>query len=229
MRRGTPCADLPPSAFVLFLQNHDQIGNRPLGERLAALVDPAALEAAITLQMLAPQIPLLFMGEEDASTTPFYFFTDYQGELAQAVRDGRRREFAKFSVFADPALRETIPDPNSLSSFERSVPCYDPDRGAARREFYRRLLAVRRAEVVPRLVGARSLGTSVLGSAAVEAAWRLGDDSVLTIALNLGAEPAETSAPPGRNLFESAAGAGAGLRSGVLPPRSAVVFLKGQA
>jgi malto-oligosyltrehalose trehalohydrolase len=226
VRRGTACTDLPPTAFVLFLQNHDQIGNRPFGERLAAIVDPAALEAAIALQMLAPQIPLMFMGEEDASRTPFYFFTDHPEPLAQAVRDGRRREFTKFSAFADPALRETIPDPNSPSSFEGSVPRPEPGHGAARRELYRRLLAVRSAEIVPRLAGTRSLGAAVLGSAAVQATWRLGDGSVLTIAVNLGAEPAKTSAPPGRTLFESAAGACARLRAGLLSPRSAVAFLE---
>jgi maltooligosyltrehalose trehalohydrolase len=85
---------------------------------------------------------------------------------------------------------------------------------------------VRSAEIVPRLAGTRSLGAAVLGSAAVQATWRLGDGSVLTIAVNLGAEPAKTSAPPGRTLFESAAGACARLRAGLLSPRSAVAFLE---
>ncbi|HEY5226002.1 MAG TPA: malto-oligosyltrehalose trehalohydrolase, partial [Methylovirgula sp.] len=80
--RGTPSADLPPDAFVLFLQNHDQIGNRAFGDRLSVLSDPAALEAAIALQLLAPHIPLIFMGEEQASQTPFLFFADYDDDLA---------------------------------------------------------------------------------------------------------------------------------------------------
>jgi maltooligosyltrehalose trehalohydrolase len=228
--RGTPSADLPPTAFVLFLQNHDQVGNRAWGERLAALADPAAIEAAIMLQMLAPHIPLMFMGEEDASRTPFYFFTDHPEALAEAVREGRRREFAGFAVFADPTRRETIPDPNARSTFERSVPRRGREGGAARREFYRRLLAVRSAEIVPRLTGARSLKASVLGSGAVEAAWSLGDGSVLTIAVNIGAEEvAFVSEPPGHMLFESAAGAGARVRFGFLPARSAVAFLEARA
>jgi malto-oligosyltrehalose trehalohydrolase len=227
MLRGTRSADLPPTAFVLFLQNHDQIGNRPFGERLAALVNSAALEAAIALQILAPQIPLIFMGEEDATTTPFYFFTDHREPLAQAVRDGRRREFAKFSGFADPAWRERIPDPNAPSTFQRSVPRRDPTRGTARREFYRRLLAVRSAQIVPRLASARSLGSSVLGAAAVEAAWRLSDESVLTIAVNLGGEPVSvTNVPQGRDLFESGAGACGEVRSGLLPAHSTAAFLE---
>ena len=97
----------------MFLQNHDQIGNRALGERLTVLTDPAALEAAIALLLLSPQIPLLFMGEETASRSPFLFFTDHGPELAEAVREGRRHEFARFADFADPAKRERIPDPNA--------------------------------------------------------------------------------------------------------------------
>ena len=98
--RGMPSAHLPPTAFVLFLQNHDQIGNRAFGERLTTLVDPRALEAAIALVLLCPQIPLMFMGEEFASRTPFLFFTDHHGELADAVRNGRRNEFARFPAFS---------------------------------------------------------------------------------------------------------------------------------
>ncbi|MBN8906026.1 MAG: AAA family ATPase, partial [Rhodospirillales bacterium] len=98
--RGTPSAHLPPTAHVLFVQNHDQTGNRAFGERLTVLCEPAALEAAIALQLLCPQIPLIFMGEEDASRTPFLFFTDHGPELAEAVRKGRREEFASFAAFA---------------------------------------------------------------------------------------------------------------------------------
>ncbi|RKO42307.1 malto-oligosyltrehalose trehalohydrolase [Burkholderia mallei] len=118
--RGEPSADLPPSAFVAFLQNHDQIGNRAFGERLRALVNDDALRAASALALLAPQIPLLFMGEECGTTQPFQFFTDHRGALAAAVREGRRREFAAFPAFADPAHRDAIPDPNDPATFARS-------------------------------------------------------------------------------------------------------------
>src|SRR5262249_24261327 len=137
--RGTPSARLPPSAFVLFLQNHDQIGNRALGERLTELADPAALEAAIALQMLCPQIPLLFMGEEVASRSPFLFFTDHNEELAKAVREGRQREFASFASFL-ARQGDTLPDPNAVETFERSIARADPERGKAREELYRQLL-----------------------------------------------------------------------------------------
>ncbi|MGC8073566.1 malto-oligosyltrehalose trehalohydrolase, partial [Salmonella enterica] len=97
--RGEPSADLPPTAFVNFLQNHDQIGNRAFGERLTVLAHPLALHAAQALILLAPQVPMLFMGEECAAREPFLYFTDHQGELADAVREGRRKEFGEFGRF----------------------------------------------------------------------------------------------------------------------------------
>jgi maltooligosyltrehalose trehalohydrolase len=227
--RGTRSADLPPTAFVLFLQNHDQIGNRALGERLTALADPAALEAAIALQMLSPQIPLMFMGEEAASRSPFQFFCDHREELAQAVREGRRREFAKFAAFNDPALREKLPDPCAVETFARSVPQPDPQRGPARRELYRRLLAVRHAEIVPRLSNARSLDAQARGSAAVVARWRMGDGTILSLATNLGSEPVSLEPPRGRLLFETAAGAADRAASGQLPERTTVAWLGADA
>ena len=120
--RGEPSAHLPPTAFVLFLQNHDQIGNRAFGERLTRLADPAALRAATGLLLLSPQIPMLFMGDEWGSREPFLFFTGYVGELAEAVREGRRKEFAKFSAFNDPARRADIPDPNHERTYLASDP-----------------------------------------------------------------------------------------------------------
>ncbi len=225
-RRGEPSSALPPTAFVISLQNHDQVGNRAFGERLTALSDPEALEAATALQLLAPQIPLIFMGEEEASRTPFLYFTDHCGDLASAVREGRRREFAKFAAFADAQRREAIPDPNAASTFEGSKPRPDPERDEARSDLYRRLLALRRAEIVPRLKGARALAAASTGSASVTASWRMGDAAILTIGVNLGAEPASIEAPGGRLLFESLRGAGEAAKGGQLPGRATVVFLE---
>ncbi len=225
-RRGEPSAGLPPTAFVIALQNHDQVGNRAFGERLTALADPQALEAATALQLLAPQMPLIFMGEEIASRTPFLFFTDHSGDLAEAVREGRRKEFAKFAAFADPHRREAIPDPNAASTFENSKPRPDPERGEARNALYRRLLALRRAEIIPRLSGARALSALATGSAGVTASWRMGDAAILTIVANLGPEPAAVEAPQGRLLFESIEGAGSSARAGRLPARSTAAFLE---
>jgi malto-oligosyltrehalose trehalohydrolase len=201
--RGMPSAHLPPTAFVLFLQNHDQIGNRAFGERLTTLVHPATLEAAIALQLLCPQVPLLFMGEETASRTPFLFFTDHGPQLANAVRDGRRNEFAKFPAFADPANRARIPDPNAPDTFAASVPHADPERGAARWSLYRRLLRLRASAIVPRLDGARSLSAEVVGPKAVRACWRLGDGARLTLATNLDGQPVTLDLPEGQVLFSN--------------------------
>jgi malto-oligosyltrehalose trehalohydrolase len=225
-RRGTPSADLPPTAFVFFLQNHDQIGNRAFGERLSMLSDPDALEAAIALQMLAPQIPLMFMGEEDASPTPFLFFSDYQGELAAAVREGRRREFARFAAFADPQRRAKIPDPIALSTFKSSAPKPDPRLGERRFALYRELLALRRAEIVPRLDGARSAGAVALGEAAILARWRMGDGAILTLAANLGGDAAQLDPPSGKMLFEGSDGTAASVLAGKLPARVTVALLE---
>jgi maltooligosyltrehalose trehalohydrolase len=129
------------------------------------------------------------MGDEQGSETPFLFFTDFHDELADAVRNGRRREFAKFDAFADPAARERIPDPNAVETFERSRPEPGPD-ATGWRDLIRSLIALRQSALVPHLAGAASLGAHATGDAAVTARWRLGDGSILTIAIDLAYDPA---------------------------------------
>nr|WP_246346536.1 malto-oligosyltrehalose trehalohydrolase [Sphingomonas endophytica] len=187
--RGSASAHLSPTRFVAFLQNHDQVGNRALGERLIALTDKAKLRAATALLLLCPQVPLLFMGEEEGSETPFLFFTDFHDELADAVREGRRKEFAKFDAFADPEARAHIPDPNAVTTFEASVPRPGPE-AVEWRTFYKELLTLRGERIVPHLAGAMSVGAQVLGEAAVVARWRLGDGTTLGVAIDLGDTPA---------------------------------------
>ncbi|AJK48905.1 malto-oligosyltrehalose trehalohydrolase [Burkholderia plantarii] len=169
--RGEPSAHLPPTAFVAFLQNHDQIGNRAFGERLRAMVNDETLRAATAVLLLAPSVPLLFMGEETGSTQPFQFFTDYEGELADAVREGRRREFAAFPAFENPERRHLIPDPNDPATFARSSleavdADHESDDARSWRAFYRGALAVRNGFVVPHLPGTRSEGVSLLDGGA---------------------------------------------------------------
>jgi maltooligosyltrehalose trehalohydrolase len=207
--RGSPSAHLAPTSFVAFLQNHDQIGNRAFGDRLTTLVAPARLRAATGLLLLAPQIPLLFMGDEDGAQTPFLFFTDFHDELADAVRQGRRKEFAKFAEFSDPAARETIPDPNAPATFEASRPTPGPD-AATWRTLYRDLLALRRERIVPLLPNARAMAAEAIGERAVVARWRLGADT-LTLAINLGDAPVVFEAPSHEPLVEIGSNAGAGL------------------
>jgi maltooligosyltrehalose trehalohydrolase len=199
-RRGSPSGHLRPSAFVSFLQNHDQVGNRALGERLTLLTDKAKLRSATALLLLCPQVPLLFMGDETGSQSPFLFFTDFHDDLADAVREGRRKEFAKFAAFADEAARETIPDPNAETTFAASRPQPGPD-AQEWEDFYRTLIALRTQVIVPRLKGAMSSGTQVLGEKAVAASWRLGDGATLTIALDLGDTPGGLPEAPGEVIF----------------------------
>jgi maltooligosyltrehalose trehalohydrolase len=192
--RGAPSGHLPPTAFVSFLQNHDQVGNRALGERLTRLAPPNRLRAAMGLLLLCPQIPMLFMGEEDGSTSPFLFFTDFHDDLADAVREGRRREFAKFPAFADPQARQTIPDPNAKATFEASRPKAGPD-AQAWRALIVHLLRLRREHLAPHLDEAVSLGASAIGPKAVQARWRL-EDNIYTLAVNLGEAAVALRAAP---------------------------------
>ncbi|MGS7252299.1 malto-oligosyltrehalose trehalohydrolase [Pseudomonas anuradhapurensis] len=220
--RGEPSGHLAPSAFVLFLQNHDQIGNRALGERLSVLCPPAALRAATALLLLSPMIPLLFMGDDDGSRAPFLFFTDFHDELADAVREGRRGEFAHFPAFADPEQRARIPDPNAVQTFERSRPNRH-DVLAGWHGLYQQLLTVRRQQLLPRLPGTRALGAKVLGAKALSASWRLGDGSTLRIDLNLAEQPQSVALPQaGLRLFDSSADA---HTDATLSPYSCVVSL----
>ncbi|MCY1289823.1 malto-oligosyltrehalose trehalohydrolase [compost metagenome] len=224
--RGQPSAHLPPTAFVSFLQNHDQTGNRAFGERLASLADARALRAAVALQLLCPQVPLVFMGEETGAREPFLYFTSHPPELAQAVRDGRRREFAASAAFGDDARAAAIPDPNDPATFEASRPSLADDADWA--PYYRELLAIRRRELLHRLPGCLSAGVDILGPAALCARWRLVDGMELSLWLNLGDEavPATHSCRDQRTaLHESAPGAAVELSAGMLPPLACVATL----
>jgi maltooligosyltrehalose trehalohydrolase len=231
--RGERSGHLPPTAFVLFLQNHDQIGNRAFGERLLSLMreDARPLRAAVALQLLAPQIPLIFMGEERGAATPFLYFTSHSDtQLAEAVRDGRRREFEKFPSFASPAARRRIPDPNDPATFEASDPWRvpaDPDW----LDYYRTLLQLRLRILAPRLADARSLGAHVLGLRAVVAQWLLADNTTLTLYTNLGSvdlrpDWLQMDHTDQTILFESEPGAGRALYDGLLWRGVTVATLK---
>lgn len=204
--RGEPSGQLPPGAFVNFLQTHDQVGNRAFGERIGHLAPGPALKAVSTILLLAPQPPLIFMGEEFAARQPFLFFCDFGAELAQAVTEGRRREFAGFARFADPAAREAIPDPNAEDTFASCILDWadlDQPPQAAMLAHYRSLLALRQREIAPRLAGMAG-GARVVrqGQNAFRIQWRLGDGSGLELLANLGPTDAAAGQPPdGRILF----------------------------
>jgi maltooligosyltrehalose trehalohydrolase len=195
--RGEPSTALPCTAFVDFLQNHDQIGNRALGERLSALAPDAAVRAASAVLLLAPAIPLLFMGEEWSASTPFLFFSDFGPELAHAVTAGRRREFAAWSAFSDPARQARIPDPQDPATMRASTLRWDERAQpphAAMLAFHQELLALRTALIVPHLAhGAHGEGYQLLAPTAFRVKWRFGDDARLGLIANLGPRPATVS------------------------------------
>ncbi|MEO7774438.1 MAG: malto-oligosyltrehalose trehalohydrolase [Steroidobacteraceae bacterium] len=211
--RGTPSGQLPPTAFVAFLQNHDQIGNRAFGERLTSLAELPALRAASAIYLLAPQIPMLFMGEEWGTRTPFQFFCDLSLDLREAVRDGRRAEFAHFAQFQDAQLRAHIPDPTVESTFAASRLDWSelarPEH-AAWLAWYRRILAVRRDDITPLLprIGGHA-GTWTASRNAFVVRWKCGAQ-VLALAANLSPAMEVFPSLPGRLLWSEGATAAEG-------------------
>ena len=190
--RGEPCAHLPPDAFIAFIQNHDQVGNRALGDRLSAIAPAAALRAVSATYLLLPQIPMLFMGEEWQSSRPFQFFCDFGGELADAVRSGRRQEFSRFAAFASESARASIPDPQANETFQGSKLDWEalaqPSHAAVFRA-YRDLLSVRARYVVPLLPHLRGAGEyTLIGKGALRVRWNAVNGAQLTLLANLSAE-----------------------------------------
>jgi maltooligosyltrehalose trehalohydrolase len=195
--RGQRSAHLPPQATIFFAQNHDQVGNRALGERLSTLVRPDQLQQAIVLLTLSPHIPLLFMGEEAAVQTPFLFFADWRGEAADLTREGRRKEFAHFKAFSTPEMRDRIPDPCDEATFMASKLDWNAiERAPASVEFRsltKELLKTRHEKIVPMIkdgfvqAKAELLGTpEVCGGLNLH--WRTANGDALQIVTNFSAQ-----------------------------------------
>ena len=238
---GHESGHLPPTAFVNFIQNHDQIGNRAFGDRLTDLASRRSVECLQAILLLSPQIPLMFMGEEYGDTHPFCFFTDFDGELGNAVRKGRRAEFKHFAAFHDDDSRELIPDPNAETTFRdskldwsmRSRPTY-----ARRLVMNRRLLAKRRDVIVPLLQDIPPhCGAYVVSdnSKAFVVAWKLKGGAHLHLFANLDDEPwnipegvMKGDLDCGTLVHAHPKGADESLRNGFLPGPSAVFRLEEQ-
>jgi maltooligosyltrehalose trehalohydrolase len=228
--RGEPSGELPPTAFVGFLQNHDQVGNRAFGERVTALAPPDAVRAATAVLCLAPSLPLLFMGQEWAAPEPFLFFSDLGPDIGPAVAEGRRREFARFPEFADAEARERIPDPQAPSTWQRSTLDWSHAETPAHREwldFHRALLRIRHTEIVPLLTGEIEPRTrwSRLGETAIEVEWTFPVERVLRLVANLGPAAVSHAGPGpewGRLLYSLGLGRSAWTE---LPPWSVGWYL----
>jgi maltooligosyltrehalose trehalohydrolase len=191
--RGTPVADEPARAFVFCTENHDQVGNRALGERLGHLIDHERYLVASAILLFAPETPLLFQGQEFAASAPFLYFTDHNPELGRLVTEGRRAEFRGFSAFADPARREQIPDPQAESTFLRSkLDLSERHCHADVYRAYKTLLALRRDDPVlrnqdRRATRARAVDDHLL----LVHRWR--DPEHRLLVANFGDEPAPLS------------------------------------
>jgi maltooligosyltrehalose trehalohydrolase len=183
-RRGEPSGALAPTAFVNFLQNHDQIGNRALGDRLESIAEISGIEAALAVTLLAPMTPMLFMGEEWGSRVPFPFFCDFKGDLAAAVRKGRREEYG----WAYAKYGDDVPDPLDPSTFQSAkldwAACQSGN-GQERLALVQRLLATRKQEIVPRLSGAKFSEAIADSNGLLSAGWHMGDGSRLRLLANL--------------------------------------------
>jgi len=229
--RGEPSAHLPATAFVSFVQTHDQVGNRAFGERIAQIADPKALRAAVACVLLAPAPPLLFMGEEFGASSPFQFFCEFGPELAAAVTRGRREEFGKFARFRDPAVQATIPDPNDPATFAASKLRWaelDKPLHLEWLALYRELLALRHGRIVPRLAGMKSGGTfSLVDDEALRVEWTLGDGARLHLLANFSDRPCgDIDVPAGDVLYVSELPAEGDLARRVLPAKAVVFTLE---
>ncbi len=188
--RGEPSACLPPGAFVAFMQNHDQIGNRAFGERINAIASAEAVHAIAAIYLLLPQTPMLFMGEEWGSSQPFPFFCDFDGDLGELVRKGRREEFASFPEFRDPEQRERIPDPQAEQTFRSGKLDWEEAKQGVHAEWiswYTRTLRVRREHLLPLLpqIGGNAGQYQVVGTGAVIVRWKVDHSMNLTLSANL--------------------------------------------
>ncbi|WP_303904317.1 malto-oligosyltrehalose trehalohydrolase [Thiohalomonas denitrificans] len=231
--RGQPSAHLPPAAFVSFLQNHDQVGNRAFGERPTLLASEEAIGAALTILLLAPSPPLLFMGQEWGSRQPFPFFCDFGDDLREAVTEGRRREFERFPEFSDPEVRKQIPDPMAEQTFASAILRWEEQEhpvGQRWFQLHQELLRIRNRTLAPHLSGnGWQSGYESIGKRALRVWWRCPDGVFLKLYTNFGDAylPGAVSGP-GELLFgwptppEGVGPAG-------LPPWSAVWYFDNSA
>lgn len=192
---GESSGHLPPTAFVNFIQNHDQIGNRGFGDRLRVLGSARAVDALQAILLLSPQIPLVFQGDEFGDPNSFCFFTDFDGELGAAVSKGRKEEFSHFAAFEDPRAQEVFPDPNDPKTFEISrIDWSQLERPVQRRRLQvtQELLEARREKLMPLLADAQGgCGSALVEDRSFVVSWELAEGRVYTLFANLSDEPWE--------------------------------------
>jgi maltooligosyltrehalose trehalohydrolase len=223
--RGEPTTGLSPTAFISFLQNHDQIGNRAFGQRIHQLGSNEALKTVMEILLLVPSPPMLFMGEEFRADSPFLYFCDFKGKLAKDVTQGRREEFAKFAKFNSASERERIPDPNAQDTFLESKLDWrsvEQAEHAGWLDFFRKLLSIRQREIVP-LIPALSVvqdKPSYCDGRSLSIDWIHPDGTLLELRANFSAESITTKQPAGKIFYSSSSESSQWLTQGHLPPFS---------
>ncbi|CAN7580085.1 malto-oligosyltrehalose trehalohydrolase [Devosia sp. LjRoot3] len=209
MERGEPSGGLPATAFVVYMQDHDQVGNRVKGDRITRIAHDDAVKALTAIYLLSPQIPMLFQGEEWASSRPFPFFSDVPVELRETVRKGRQEELKSAPEHADPDkpnVEEAV-DPTSTKTFASAKLDWSNLRQDPHKfwlQHYRSLIDLRRMEIVPRLLGQNGFAGKyeLLGIKSVLVTWVMGDGSTLRLYANLSEETQEgVQAIRGRRMF----------------------------
>ncbi len=224
-RHGRPTDGLGAHRFLGYIQNHDQVGNRARGERIGQLAGPELQMVAAALVLTAPFIPMVFQGEEWAASSPFQYFTDHEdAELGDAVREGRRSDFASFGW--DP---EQVPDPQEPATFQRSRLRWEERERSPHAEvesWYRQLIALRRS--TPSLLGGRGTGLSVMADPETRTVVMLRGD--VAVCCNLSEAPRAVDLPDGwegANLrLASREGIDAEGRQVRLPGASAAVLIR---
>ncbi len=210
-RRGSAALDIAPAAFIVYIQNHDQVANSARGDRFHRLTSPGRHRALTALQLLGPSTPLIFQGQEYSASTPFLYFGDYKPELAEAINRGRQKSVLQFPSLATEAMQALLPYPAAPETFARSK--LDPnERGrsphAEALALHRDLLRLRRDDPVFRLQHPGMIDGAVLGSEALVLRWfgPGGDDRLLLV--NLGTElrlevaPEPLLAPPAGKCWQ---------------------------
>lgn len=228
--RGDSCKDLPIDAFINFIQNHDQVGNRAFGERLSMLVNPKMYRALACLYLLAPSVPMLFMGEEWASDIPFLYFCNFEPSLVSKVREGRRKEFKKFAAFKDKRLLDMVPDPSSPLTFKESKLQWaelNEERHKKVFEFYKSLIRIRKDKISPLISAISDTSFQILSKDSILASWR-GEKFDLNVYANFSDKAVSIKTPVyGDILFESCNGAAESIiRDNTILPESVCWFLK---
>jgi maltooligosyltrehalose trehalohydrolase len=208
-RRGTVCWGLRPAQFVTFIDNHDQIANSGLGERLHQLTSPGRYKAITALLLLGPGTPMLFQGQEFAASSPFCFFADHATGLAGLVREGRAGFLSQFPSLAQPGMRGVFPDPGDPDTFERCKLDFGERRShAAIYQLHKDLMRLRREDPVFRAQTPRGVDGAVLSAEAFLLRFfgENGDDRLLLV--NLGVDlrldpaPEPLLAPPEGKLWD---------------------------